>query len=241
MKRLPSLLFTCAFVCVTSIKADPSLEAPPLNIRLELQVVAVPEKVGIPLAMDMKKKDKIEVANTKIQELLANGTAKLVGWPIIITHSGQRAVCEAIKEIRYATEYGPPTVSVSPDLPTDTTVKVAPTVDVTTFDGVPAAFETRNCGVTFEVEPVLSADGKTIDLNMVPQTVRLKGYHKVTIEGAARKGKVIVEQPQFDTNKITTSLTMRSGERILLGVYPIDDPPKHLEFFILKAEAIPVE
>jgi len=26
-----------------------------------------------------------------------------------------------------------------------------------------------------------------------------------------------------------------------MGVYRTDDPPKHIEFFILKAEAIPVE
>jgi hypothetical protein len=255
MKHLLVFLLASAFAFATAFSADhvaeavpltasstdPVAEAVPINIRIELQVVAIPEQIAIPLVAEMKKKEKIEAANTRIQELLAKGTAKLVGWPIIITHSGQRAVCEAIKEIRYAAEYNPPTVSVSPNVPADAPAKIGPTVDLTTFEGIPTGFETRNTGVTFEVEAVLGPDGKTIDLNMVPQTVRLKGYRKVTIEGAARKGKVVVEQPQFDTNKLTTSLTVRSGERVLLGVYPIEDPPKHLEFFILKAEAIPVE
>jgi len=40
---------------------------------------------------------------------------------------------------------------------------------------------------------------------------------------------------------VTTSPALRCGERILMGVYRTDDPPKHIEFFILKAEAIPVE
>lgn len=241
MKRLLLVLLASVLAVVTAFSVDPAVKAVEPNIRIELQVVAIPEKIGIPLAAEMKKKEKIEGANARIQEMLAKGTAKLVGWPILTTRSGQRAVFEGIKEIRYATEYSPPTVGISPDVPADAAIKVVPTVDVTTFDGIPTAFETRNTGVTLEVEPVLSSDGKTIDLNMVPQHVRLKGFHKVTIEGAARKGKVIVEQPQFDTNKVTTSLTMRNGQRMLLGVYPTDEPPKHLEFFILKVEAIPVE
>ena len=213
---------------------------PPVNIRIEMQVVAVPEKIAIALVPDLKSKEKIEAANAHIQEMLAKGTAKLIGWPIMSTHNGQRAVIEAIKEIRFATEYHPPTVNVS-EVSADPPAKVTPSVDVTTFEAFPNAFETRNTGVTLEVEPIVSPDGKTIDLNIVPQHVRLKGFNKVTIEGAAHKGKVVVEQPEFDTNKTTTSLTIQSGQRMLLGVYPTDDPPKHLEFFMLKVEVVPVE
>lgn len=219
--------------------AQPATDSP--NIRIELQVVAIPEQIGIQLATEMKSKDKIEAAHARIQQMLAKGTAKLIGWPIVTTRSGMRAVIEDIKEIRYATEYHPPTVSINPNTPVEPAIKVAPTVDVVTFEGVPSAFETRNTGVTLEVEPVLKEDGKAIDLNIVPQHVRLEGFHKITIEGAARKGKVIVEQPEFKTNKVTTTVTMQSGQRILMGVYPTEDPPKHLEFFILKVEAVPVE
>ncbi|HSI11960.1 MAG TPA: hypothetical protein VK961_07945, partial [Chthoniobacter sp.] len=206
-------------------------DAPSPNIRIEIQVVAIPEQLAPALIAEMKNKDQIEAANTKIQDMLAKGTAKLIGWPIVTTRSGQRAVIEGIREIRYATEYTPPTVGVSTDVPADKTIKVEPKVDVTTLDGIPTAFETRNAGITLEVEPVLAPDGKKIDLNMVPQHVRLKGYEKVTIEGASRKGKVIVEQPQFDTMKVNTSMTMLSGRRMLLGVFRTDDPPKHFEFF----------
>jgi hypothetical protein len=277
MKRLLVFLLASTFARVIAFSADdvglaaqPVAGPPQPNVRIELQVVAIPEQIGFPLAAEMKQKEKIEAANTRIQELLAKGTAKLIGWPIIITRSGQRAVSEGIKEIRYADEYEPPTVSVAPNFggdpaprpapgpaapgaadnpspptppvpPAEPIIKIAPTVDVTTFEGVPTGFQTRNTGVTLEVEPTLSADGKTIELNLVPEHTRLKGFNKVTIEGAARKGKVVVEQPEFHTNKITTSLTLRNGERVLMGVYPTDDPPKHLEFFILKAEALPVE
>lgn len=213
----------------------------PLNIRIEVQVVAIPEQLTVPLINEMKDKNKIEAAYAKIQDMLAKGTAKLIGWPIVTTKSGQRSVIESIHEIRYATEYKPPTVNVTPDVPADSTVKVEPKVDVTTLAGIPIAFETRNAGVTLEVEPVLGPDGKTIDLNMVPQDVRLKGFEKVTLEGSPGKSKVIVEQPRFDTMKVTTSITMLSGRRMLLGVFRTDDPPKHFEFFILKVEAVRVD
>ena len=37
---------------------------------------------------------------------------------------------------------------------------------------------------------------------------------------------MVVEQPQFDTKKVTTSLTLRSGQRVLLGVFPTEEVPK---------------
>ena len=241
MKRLLLFLSAYALALTIGLQAEPAVEVIQPNIRIELQVVAIPEEIAIPLVAEMKQKDKIEAANARIQELLAKGVAKLVGWPTVTTRSGQRAVSEAINELRYATEYSPPTVGVFPNVPADTTVKIAPTVDVTTFEGLPTAFETRDTGVTLAVEPVLSPDGKTISLDLEPQHVRLQGFNKVTIEGAARKGKVIVEQPQFETHKVTTSLILRNGERVLMGIFPTSEPPKHLEFFILKAEASPVE
>lgn len=240
MKRLLTLLFASTLPWA-AIGADPANDERPINIRIEMQVVAIPAEVAVPLVGDLMKKDKIEAANAKIQDLLTKGTAKLIGWPIVVTKSGQRAVVEAIDELRYGTEYDPPTVSFTPGVDTTQPVKIEPKADVAHLEGVPSAFETRNVGVTLEVEPVLSKDGKTIDINVVPQHVRLKGYTKVTIEKPSGGGKVSVDQPEFDVMKVTTSLTLRSGERILMGVYRTDDPPKHIEFFILKAEAIPVE
>jgi general secretion pathway protein D len=111
-------------------------------------------------------------------------------------------------------------------------------VDVTVFEAIPTAFETRNVGVTLEVEPVLEKDGNTITLSLVPQHVRLKGFNKITIEKPATGGKIVVEQPEFVTKKVTTSLQMRDGQRMLIGIYPTDEPPKHTELFVIKASVV---
>ncbi len=211
------------------------------NIRVEMQVVAIPDEIAVPLVAEMMDEKKIEAAYVKIQDLLAHGMAKLIGWPFVTTRSGDRAVVEAVDEIRYATKYDPPTVSFAPGVNATDTVKIEPKVDVTVFEGIPAEFETRNTGVTLEVEPTLSPDAKTITVNLRPQHVRLKGYNKVSVEKPSTGEKVVVEQPEFDTMNVTTSLTLRNGQRMLMGVFRVSDPAKYLEFFILKAEAKKVE
>ena len=40
----------------------------------------------------------------------------------------------------------------------------------------PTAFETRNTGVTLEVEPTVGSDNYTIDMNLVPQVVEFEGF-----------------------------------------------------------------
>lgn len=234
MKRIFASLI--AFVLVTpGLCAEPA----PVNIRVEVQIVAIPDELAWSLTNDFAKPEKVEPAYARIQELLKKGGAKLIGWPTVTTHSGNRAVVEAIHEIRYATEYDPPTVSFTPSVEMKKETIIEPRADVTLLEMIPTAFETRNVGVTLEVEPTLSADGKTIELNLVPQHVRLKGFNKITIEKPASGGKIVVEQPEFVTKKVTTSFHLRSGQRMLMGVYPTDEPPKHMEFFILKADVVP--
>ncbi len=237
MNHIHSFVAALLWLTLEFAQAD----SEPWNIRIEMQVVTVPEEIALPLAGELLDEKKIEPAYAKIQELLAKGTAKLVGWPIVTTRSGDKAIVEAIDEIRYATEYDPPTVSFTPGVKTDETVKIEPKADVTLFDAVPTTFETRNAGVTLEVEPVLSPDAKTIKLNLVPQHVRLKGFQKVTVEKPATGGKVVVEQPVFDTIRITSAFTLRNGQRVLMGAFRVSDPEKHMELFILKAEAKKVE
>jgi hypothetical protein len=40
----------------------------------------------------------------------------------------------------------------------------------------PQDWETRNTGVTLEVEPVVGGDATTIDLSLVPQVVEFDGF-----------------------------------------------------------------
>lgn len=157
------------------------------------------------------------------------------------THTGQRAVVEAVDEIRYATEYDPATAVFTPNVDFRAPPTIQPETDMTLFEGIPRSFETRNAGVTLEVEPTVSPDGKKIALSLNAQHVRLNGFNKVTIEKPTTGGKTVVEQPEFKRMNVTTLQTLKNGQRVLLGVFRISEPEKHFEFFILKAEAKPAD
>ena len=219
-------------------------DAPSGNILIELQITRMPQEVAATLMPDLLDERKIEGAYAKIQELVAQKKVELIGWPTILTKSGQRAVFESIDEIRYASEYKPPQVAaqtITPDAQDKDkpAIKIEPKIDMSAFDAVPSAFETRNAGVTLEVEPIISDDGKFIDLNLVPQHVELTGTNKITIEKPSTGSKIIVEQPQFYTAKTTTSLTLRNGQRVFLGFYRGAKPDGSGELFLLKASFVP--
>src|SRR6185437_16091545 len=90
----------------------------------------------------------------------------------VTTKSGQRAIIEVVREFRYPKTYTPPQV---PQIGSSTTV-VNGVVPVVVIPTTPQDWETRNTGVTLEVEPVVGGDATTIDLNLVPQVVEFEGF-----------------------------------------------------------------
>src|SRR5262249_13548832 len=97
----------------------------------------------------------------------------LLSAPSVTTKSGQRAIIEVIRELRYPSTFTPPTVpAISLPSGGTTTTSVITAVTPTT----PQNWETRNTGVTLEVEPVVGGDGTTVDLNLIPQVVEFEGF-----------------------------------------------------------------
>src|SRR5207253_1977709 len=100
----------------------------------------------------------------------------LLSAPRVTTKSGQRAVIEIVREFRYATQFSPPQVPTFSGGGSGTTVAPAVVTPVVVSPTTPTKFDTRNTGVTLEVEPVVGADGAIIDLNLVPQVVEFEGF-----------------------------------------------------------------
>ena len=78
-------------------------------------------------------------------------------------------------------------------------------------DGEP--WTTRNVGDTLEIESVVGPNGTTIDVNLVPQTVRLAGVD----EWRAEAGGVPTPSLKFETEKVVTSLPVQDGRPALLA------------------------
>src|SRR4029453_12052950 len=100
-----------------------------------------------------------------IRELLGKGGAQLDLISAFVTKLGQRAVNEEIAEVRY------PVSTIPPDFDSRSTPAQRGPASF-------GAFETRNTGVTGEAESVGDAEGRFVDINIVPQIVRLTGMLK---------------------------------------------------------------
>jgi general secretion pathway protein D len=161
----------------------------------------------------------------------------LLSAPKVTTKSGQRAIIEVVREFRYPRTYTPPQV---PSIGTTTSVAntVVPVVVTPT---TPQDWETRNTGVTLEVEPVVGGDSTTIDLNLVPQVVEFEGFINYgspinaigvnTVAGISVSQPVtltqnVINQPVFSTRKVTTSVSVWDGQTVVLGGLMREDVQK---------------
>jgi general secretion pathway protein D len=165
----------------------------------------------------------------------------LLSAPKVTTKSGQRAVIEVVREFRYPTTFTPPQVpSISGGGGGNTTVTISVVTPTT-----PQTFETRNTGVTLEVEPVVGPDGVTIDLNLVPQVVEFEGFinYGSPIFGINPNGgntvlpnvftptqvlltNNVINQPIFSTRKVTTNVSVWDGQTVVLGGLMREDVQK---------------
>ncbi|MBA3963761.1 MAG: type II and III secretion system protein, partial [Chthoniobacterales bacterium] len=165
----------------------------------------------------------------------------LLSSPRVTTKSGQRAVIEIVREFRYPTQFNPPQIpqtvgSTSGVAGGATSVPITPTT--------PTAFETRNTGVTLEVEPVVGPDGVTIDLNLVPQVVEFEGFINYGSPIFAPSSSLlnslgglittapsvitpnVINQPIFNSRKVTTSVSVWDGQTVVLGGLMREDVQK---------------
>ena len=156
----------------------------------------------------------------------------LMSAPSVTTKSGQRATVEVVREFIYPTEFDPPEIpqqfgsvgSVTNGLTGGTSGNAFPVTPTT-----PTAFEMRPVGVRMEVDPVVGADGNTIDLNLAPEVTEFEGFinygSPIQTTGTDALGNpqpiVLTEnkiqQPIFSSRKVQTSVTIWDGQTVAMG------------------------
>lgn len=136
---------------------------------------------------------------------------------ILFFRTGQRCKNETISEQRYATEF------------------------VQSANGgfaTPVAWETRNVGVTVEIDPVISPGGGVLDLNLAPEFSSFWGrdvLHRILHEG---EWKPNVTMPVFYSMQPTTQLSLPLNVPVLVAAMsPPDengrtDPSRKVLLFV---------
>jgi general secretion pathway protein D len=156
----------------------------------------------------------------------------LMSAPKVTTKSGRKAVVRVVREFPYPTEFNPPEVPPPVTGSSSGTTVVVSTV-VTTSGVVtpttPTSFETRNLGVTLEVEPIIGPDNYTIDLNLSPEVVEFDGFinygspiigptvSALGVIGTFEVTPNVINQPIFSTRKVTTNVSIWDGQTVALG------------------------
>ncbi len=142
-----------------------------------------------------------------IRELDQKDGIDLMSAPKVTTNLGRKAVINIVREFRYPTVF---------DRPTEDAV------------WTPAQFETRNTGVTLEVEPRADQTGR-IDLMIDAEVVDFEGFIDYgaksaprllangRVEKAGGAGGTVINQPIFGVRRAASRVSVGSGETLILG------------------------
>ena len=107
------------------------------------------------------------------------------------------------------------------------------------------SFETRNVGMSLEVEPTLSENDEVIDLRLYPEFVSSEP-NSIWSHGEDAFGKYTIKTPLFSAYRVSIRTSLQNGEFSLTHTFTgkdnegNSDPSKKLLFFVM-AEVVPVD
>ena len=168
----------------------------------------------------------------------------LMTAPSVTARSGQKATIEIIREFIYPTEYEPPQLPQS--VGTNGNGNNGGIVggggnssgSFPVTPATPTAFETRNTGVTLEIEPTIGENDFVIDLRFVPEIVEFEGFinygSPIQTTSQDALGNPVtnvltenrIEMPVFSTRRVNTALTIYDGYTVAVGGLMREDVQK---------------
>jgi hypothetical protein len=232
MKRtLLIVAVTASFACDVA-RGDDAPPLPLASIRAELQMVSMPPEQARALVPVFQNRQTAPEAWTRVQALIAEDKAKLLGWPIVWLRNGGHSVAQDVMEYRY------PTWDIVPGhsgtfIEAATQTLPYPSWSPTT----PTAFETRLLGARFDAEATVEKDGQVILLTVSPEFARLSDVRHFHTQRSPDGVEGRMERPEFQSSKITTQLCIHRDEPVLLGFFAFSQPEPHVDLFILRARA----
>lgn len=173
----------------------------------------------------------------------------LTAAPSVTTRSGQRTHVDMVREFIYPTEFDPPRLMQPP---TNKDGKPVPGLgDLPVFPTTPTAFEMRPVGLRMEFDPVVQPDNVHL-IELYWEITDFLGFMnygnpiKTLIKDQNGKERELlisenkIQQPIFETLKLTTSFSARDGEYVVIGgIRPQRRAPTNVDTSAVFVPAMP--
>lgn len=194
--------------CAAAAAADPADYDLPTNIRVAIQFVEIPHPLLTELMAGPDTRG--HILHQQVMARVAKGEAKIIESGLVVAKSAGKAKLETIGEMIYPTEFEPPSFGGGVQWSPPSKPGPRPWGDT------PSAWDTRNTGFTFEIEPNIREDG-IIELKILPEIVtpvRMDTW----MEFCDRWGDASIRMPVFRTLRVDVSLSLLDGRFDLAGV-----------------------
>jgi hypothetical protein len=190
-------------------------DTPPPNVRVIVEYIETSHELVTEL-MTSEHADSGPRLHARMRELTKKNKAKVLETSIVTARSGRKAIAESIMEFIYPSEYEVGGLGWTPPLlPVDAEGNIIFKKPVRPTH--PPSFETRNLGVTLEIEPTVHADGQMIELRFAPEIVELLHLDTWT-EYEDHWGKADWTMPVFGSSRSNTALTLFDHRFGFIGV-----------------------
>ena len=177
---------------------------PPKQVRVSVQYI----EMAHPVMTEMLGGEETGGAalHAKAIALLKTGEAKILETCMVVARSGQKSTVESIREEIYPTEYE----TLGFGIPSSWSNFDPPNRAI-------AAFDTKNTGITLEIEPSIGSEGVIVDLRFLPEIVRRLRLDTF-VEHKDEWGDASMRMPVFEKWNSNTSLTLLPGNFELASV-----------------------
>lgn len=203
-----------AWICCPVLAGPEEEPVRPQHVRVQTSHYEVSQKaLAQALANLQPRKESLYQA---IKRLTKQGNAKLLNTALTVCMPGKKTTTESIREVIYPAEYEPPelpgTFGSQGPRRIDGNHSTSPLLKI------PTAFETRNVGETLTVQASISSPGKHIDLRLEQETSTHPRDH-IWLERKGKRGKNRIIFPEFDTQRTTSQVRLRSKQSRLISTF----------------------
>ena len=231
----PLFLLAVVFTCQSLVHGQET-HSLPRHIRVIVEYIEVSHPT-LTAVMRSTHADSGPKIHARMRELVKENEARIMETSIVVARPGQKATVESIGEFIAPTEYEPPGSDLSTFVPTSSTPRLRPET--------PWAFETKNVGVTLEIEPNLGPHNKLVDLRFAPglsDRLRLETW----VSHHDQWGDASIRRPTYEELRMSTGIVLLANTWGFVGIHSPHAPDAGRDttrkiMLFVRADVMPIE